>query len=222
MEKKIFHNKFLNILGIFLLILFILTNFSSAFTDEENTEIDRIVTTMIKNSADNGVTWALDNSSNSKLSFFNCNLTYNNDHCSYICVRTWNGEMKLVLDENTLTSTCIWGGTHEVHIFYYNNDLELLGIDTHSLEYNQSISLDNVNYYFKSDVSIYDVSGNKLDPFFQITPVPVLEGIMKQEQAEKRTIQEILGVLPLIIVVVVSFLGLRKALRILVNSLKRS
>lgn len=58
--------------------------------------------------------------------------------------------------------------------------------------------------------------------FFQKTPVPVLVGIMKQEQTEKKTVQEILGVLPLILVVVVSFLGLRKALSWLSTLLIRS
>lgn len=74
---------------------------------------------------------------------------------------------------------------------------------------------------FISSVDIYtDV--NKSDVFFQKPLVPVLVGIMDREKAEKMTVQEILGVLPLIIVVVVSFLGLRKALRMLVTFLRRS
>lgn len=58
--------------------------------------------------------------------------------------------------------------------------------------------------------------------FFQKTPVPVLVEVMSPEVVEKKTVQEILGVLPLIIVVVVSFLGLRKALRMLLSFLRRS
>lgn len=74
---------------------------------------------------------------------------------------------------------------------------------------------------FISSVDIYtDV--NKSDVFFQKPLVPVLVGIMDREKAEKMTVQEILGVLPLTIVVVVSFLGLRKALRMLVTFLRRS
>ena len=61
------------------------------------------------------------------------------------------------------------------------------------------------------------------DVFFQSPPKPTsLMEVMSVEMEEKRTVQEILGILPLIIVVVVSFLGLRKALRILVTFLRRS
>ena len=74
---------------------------------------------------------------------------------------------------------------------------------------------------FISSVDIYtDV--NKSDVFFSKPLVPVLVGIMDREKAEKMTVQEILGVLPLILVVVVSFLGLRKGLRMLVTFLRRS
>lgn len=58
--------------------------------------------------------------------------------------------------------------------------------------------------------------------FFQVTPPTTLAEIMEVEKTEKRTMQEIVGLLPLILVVVVSFLGLRKALRMLVNFLRRS
>ena len=58
--------------------------------------------------------------------------------------------------------------------------------------------------------------------FFQKTPVPVLVEVMSPEVVEKKTVQEILGVLPLIIAVVVSFLGLRKALKMLSTFLNRS
>lgn len=58
--------------------------------------------------------------------------------------------------------------------------------------------------------------------FFQKPLVPVLVEIMEKEQAEKKTIQEILEILPLILVVVVSFLGLRKALNWLLTLLRHS
>lgn len=57
---------------------------------------------------------------------------------------------------------------------------------------------------------------------FFYRPPATLEEIMRVEADKKATIQEILGVLPLILVVVVSFLGLRKALRMLVTFLRRS
>lgn len=64
--------------------------------------------------------------------------------------------------------------------------------------------------------------------FFQKPPQVVeeeqtltLRQIMEKEQQEKKTIQEIVGLLPLILVVVVSFLGLRKALKMLLTLLRR-
>lgn len=76
---------------------------------------------------------------------------------------------------------------------------------------------------------IYDFNGNV---FFQGPPpiveepttetTQVLAGILDQEKEQVATLQEVLQILPLIIVVVVSFLGLRKALKILVTFLKHS
>lgn len=57
-----------------------------------------------------------------------------------------------------------------------------------------------------------------VDPF-QMTP---LSKVMFQEMEQKATVKEILGILPLIIVVVVSLVGLRKGLRMLLNFLKMS
>lgn len=61
--------------------------------------------------------------------------------------------------------------------------------------------------------------GNGDKPFFQVSP---LTKILVTEKTEKKTIQEILGLLPLTLVVVVSFLGLRKALQMLLSFLRRS
>lgn len=60
---------------------------------------------------------------------------------------------------------------------------------------------------------------NKSDVFFQVSPLAQVVGV---ELVQKKTTREILGVLPLILVVVVSFLGLRKALRMLLSFLRRS
>lgn len=57
-----------------------------------------------------------------------------------------------------------------------------------------------------------------VDPF-QMTP---LTKVMYQEKEQMATVKEILGILPLIIVVVVSLVGLRKGLRMLLNFLKTS
>ena len=79
-------------------------------------------------------------------------------------------------------------------------------------------STDVINIIYSS-VDIHNESG---EIFFQKTPVPVLVEVMSPEVVEKKTIQEILGVLPLILVVVVSFLGLRKVLKMLSTFLNRS
>ena len=73
-----------------------------------------------------------------------------------------------------------------------------------------------------SDLDIYDKQGNL------VFPVPVQEitlaQVLEKEKAEKpeMVLKEIVLILPLIIVIVVSFLGLRKALRILSTLLHRA
>lgn len=74
--------------------------------------------------------------------------------------------------------------------------------------------------YISSTCTIYTDS-NYTDVFFCKHPT-TLEEIMRVEADKKATIQEVLGVLPLILVVVVSFLGLRKALSWLSTLLRRS
>lgn len=89
---------------------------------------------------------------------------------------------------------------------------------------NSSFTYDELIYtvsnLYRVDGSLY-LTATNYDDFFYKPPV-VLEEIMLQEMEQKATIQEILGVLPLIIVVVVSFLGLRKALRMLLTLLRQS
>lgn len=86
--------------------------------------------------------------------------------------------------------------------------------------YNLSDSLPDAHDIYASSVDIYTDSSCS-DVFFYRPPA-TLEEIMRVEAYKKATIQEILGVLPLILVVVVSFLGLRKALSWLSTLLRRS
>lgn len=74
--------------------------------------------------------------------------------------------------------------------------------------------LDSVKIRY-STVDVHDDTGKV---FFRVTP---LAKIMVAEKPEK-VMTEIVGVLPLILVVVVSFLGLRKALKMLLIFLNRS
>lgn len=87
-----------------------------------------------------------------------------------------------------------------------------------SINPSKNVSYAGCHIYFSSN-DLYYPSG---EIFFQKTPVPVLVEVMSPEVVEKKTVQEILGVLPLIIAVVVSFLGLRKALKMLSTFLNRS
>ena len=74
--------------------------------------------------------------------------------------------------------------------------------------------LDSIKIRY-STVDVHDDTGKV---FFRVTP---LAKMMVAEKPEK-VMTEIVGMLPLILVVVVSFLGLRKALRMLLSFLRRS
>lgn len=78
----------------------------------------------------------------------------------------------------------------------------------------KNCSYEGVKVLYSSN-NLYRANG---ELFFQVTPLAQIVAVEKPETVTK----EILGVLPLIIVVVVSFLGLRKALRMLSNFFKRS
>ena len=69
-----------------------------------------------------------------------------------------------------------------------------------------------------STFNIYDEDGNV---FFLGTPLSLAE-VMEAEAKEKRTLGEVLGILPLILVVMVSYLGLRKALSMLFRLLRHA
>lgn len=69
-----------------------------------------------------------------------------------------------------------------------------------------------------STVNIYGDDGNV---FFLGTPLSLTE-VMEVEAMERRTLGEVLGILPLTLVVMVSCLGLRKALSMLSKLLRQS
>lgn len=79
-------------------------------------------------------------------------------------------------------------------------------------------SFSNVTTFITSDANIYVKGKDEL--FFQLAPSTLYQII--QAEAERKTIpMTIVEILPLILVVVVSFLGLRKALRMLSTLLRR-
>ncbi len=77
-----------------------------------------------------------------------------------------------------------------------------------------------------STLDVYNKYGQEGEVFFQQTPLiiqtrlaPIVE---KKQGAMEMALKEIIAILPMILVVVVSFLGLRKALRMLSMLLHRS
>ena len=83
------------------------------------------------------------------------------------------------------------------------------------------------NYFISSNFDIFYKADrhdeNSAFVVFQLTPATTKLGdIVKVATLEKNPIQEILGILPLIIVVVVSLVGLRKALAMLLRILRTS
>ena len=72
-----------------------------------------------------------------------------------------------------------------------------------------------------SDVNKSNITLEGSESFFPQPPA-TLEEIMKQEAEQKATMQEILGILPMILSVLVSLLALRKALRMLLTLLHQS
>lgn len=96
----------------------------------------------------------------------------------------------------------------------------------------QVLSLSNItsghDYYGKGKVAVYD-SNQEL--VFQLAPLEekqeiqkleILQEIMEQERVEMSTMQEILGILPLILSVLVSLIALRKGLAMLFSLLNQS
>lgn len=169
------------------------------------------------------------------------NVTYTlPDECTeYYIIFKYDGKIWLYFG-----NTPYWGvhkGSGYYDLFIYASDKGYGSVDNRLSCYQYAINLDSTDFsqpvekynrtwgyccgslenfeVLYSSVDIHDTFGGI---FFQKTPVPVLVEVMSPEVVEKKTIQEILGVLPLILVVVVSFLGLRKALKMLLTFLNRS
>lgn len=169
------------------------------------------------------------------------NVTYTlPDECTeYYIIFKYDGKIWLYFG-----NTPYWGvhkGSGYYDLFIYASDKGYGSVDNRLSCYQYAINLDSTDFsqpvekynrtwgyccgslenfeVLYSSVDIHDTFGGI---FFQKTPVPVLVEVMSPEVVEKKTVQEILGVLPLITVVVVSFLGLRKVLKMLFSLLRRS
>lgn len=203
MEKnKFFTHRFLPILSVFLFILFVFFTNVKAADDKRYVNYNNVVYTLPSECTD------------------------------YYLIVESQGFLFLMYGDSPYWG--VYNAGPSYYLYNYSNNTSF-GTQNNRLDYHQ-IRLDIPNTDFSSSdtsfYSIWSIVGSSENPlsdikiygssvdiydtngtiFFQKTPVPVLVEIMTQEQAEKKTIQEILGILPLTLVVVVSFLGLRKAL----------
>lgn len=200
MEKnKFFTHRFLPILSVFLFVAFVFT--SSVFASSDL-------------SANNGNIYTLPDFTDEMKQYPNYLIFVENNGALFNLVFLVDDNGYFYNDSTGIHSygrllLCSSTGDN-----YYNSRYEVSSGTIAKI--GQPITSSSV---FISSVDIYkDVNKNEI--FFQKPPIPALVEIMKQEKAEMKTIQEILGILPLILVVVVSFLGLRKALSWLLTLLR--
>lgn len=224
MLRSIVNKKIIIIISIITLILIQFFNINQVygFSDEEQEIINTNVEKMKEGSKNIGCKYNLTDETNSI--YFTSTDTIAGVKCNYVALMYWNNQFQITLTDDVITAKCVWFNTHALVAFMYDSDFNCIGYYIYNLPENDSITISKVNGYFKSTFTVKNSSGQTVEPFFQFPPQTNLGlvEIMREEQAEAKTMQEILGVLPLILVVVVSFLGLRKALRMLVTFLRRS
>ena len=224
MLRSIVNKKIIIIINIITLILIQFCNVNQVlgFSDEEQEIINTNVEKMKEGSKNIGCKYNLTSGTNSI--YFTSTDTIAGVKCNYVALMYWNNQFQITLTDDVITAKCVWYNTHELVAFMYDSNFKCIGYYIYNLPENDLITIGKVNGYFKSTFTVKNSSGQTVEPFFQFPPQTNLGlvEIMREEQAEAKTMQEILGVLPLILVVVVSFLGLRKALRMLVTFLRRS
>jgi len=99
-----------------------------------------------------------------------------------------------------------------------NNTLSVRG-STDGRKLGQSFVTENCLYMYSS-IPIY-ADGSKETIFFQEPPTVILAPVLRTVEM-KEVLKEILGLIPIVMIVVVSYLALRKALQTLVIFLKTS
>lgn len=128
---------------------------------------------------------------------------------------------------SVVNSTCTfsvyhWNGSSYVKDFTG----EYCNFDEDGKKYEKENNYTNVFVTARPNCILGDSRGqvsveNIKEPFFHLAPVTTLAEVLTPEEGQK-TIAEVVGILPLILVVVVSFLGLRKALSWLLTLLRHS
>lgn len=197
--KKIYTYKIFTIFLLTLLSLLIFSNSSFATSATDLSDVD------IKLMVQRGYDLIEENGYNSKefTKYYidSDRVCYFTDNSNINCIN-WLGRNLLKVSNNCTVKFDL--DTLEAKEF--GNNMENQISSTWDISYVDSIVFSTFDIY-KGDTIVFE----KNIDFFRVAPQPMAE-IMLVELKEKETTKEILGILPLILVVVVSFLGLRKAL----------
>lgn len=210
-------NKILSILLVFILL--ISTIFSSVYgfsyndTDINLSEIEKNPGSMLLYNKVNGNYYYFVMWSN--------NYTGSLTDCVYWCKENDDGTVSIggSINDNVFNSYCLF--TYDINTGATINNVSA---DSTYITFNRN----NYCKFTKNFIVIYKTNNVYTDDtystlsssdFFQVAPHPLVE-VMKVELREKKTVAEIVGILPLTLVVVVSFLGLRKALSWLLTLLR--
>lgn len=192
-NNKFFTHRFLPILSIFLFIAFVFTTNVFAVTKDDLIDVSNLDLSKYPSG------YSLDNGY--------VMVVNNGAYDIFIMPNNFNGS--LLLEGSRLYTS---NGSNYLVIRMYQDRFD---------DYFIANTCTNNTEIFYGTMNVYNSSGNVV---FQQPPQEkkVLVEVMEKEQAEKKTIKEILGIIPLTLVVVVSFLGLRKALQMLLSFLRRS
>lgn len=145
-----------------------------------------------------------------------------------------NNSYYLITTANALTfqnygsAQNLWDVGSSIHYYIWNGSSYEPVSSVPNVVYSTTqrcLITNNSNYFFTEILfaSNYDVkyTTNRSLTFFQTTPVTSLARVLEKEEMGQ-VLQEIVAILPLILVVVVSFLGLRKALALLSQVLHKA
>ena len=211
-------NKKILIVIMFFILLLILNTYCFATGVELNS--DNSVTI-------NGYTYVLDNIENYTYYLYN-----KNEDTLYACVHAqsshWNcgNTISFSVTDNgnntfTIISKCDHSSSYANYLEYkYNKETnEWDMIKNTGGMYSLTYSSDEYSFVY-SPMNINNDFDIENSDFFYKTPLSRLAQIVEKSRMET-TLQEVIRILPLIIVVVVFLVGLRKALQILLTVLRR-
>lgn len=199
-----FKNKKILIILFFSIVflLFINSNVFATSSDNENYVVDCFYSAK-KYMNDNNIT------------YYDYIVFHPSDNLSDVAVYMFNSPDDKFSAINYQGNTCLYGKGCYIFIFY--------NYDSSVFDVNRSNN-SNTIFGVVSDVvySSYSICNSEGTVFFPVTPLTRLVPVVRMEAPKMgEVLQEIIRILPMTLVVVVSFLGLRKAWNFLVTLLKR-